>query len=112
MPSLPDSPPSLAPRSLAPDPAHTLPRVRVKSLSLNPTVYRKRIDEVERTARPGDLVAVHDDDEKLLGYGLYNPKSEIAVRMVRFDEQLPDDDFWNTLLQRAVSLRRDLLRLD
>ena len=109
---LPDAPASLAPRPLSPDPAQPLPRVRVKSLSLNPTVYRKRIDEVERTARAGDLVAVHDDDERLLGYGLYNPKSEIAVRMVRFDGQLPDDAFWNELLQRAVSLRRDVLKLD
>src|SRR5690349_8298705 len=107
-----DGPASLAPRSLSPDPNQPLPRVRVKSLSLNPTVYRKRIDEVERTAKPGDLVAVHDDDERLLGYGLYNPKSEIAVRMVRFDQQLPDDAFWNELLQRAVSLRREVLKLD
>lgn len=112
VPRIPDGPASVAPRPLSPDPAHTLPRVRVKSLSLNPTVYRKRIDEVERTARPGDLVAVHDDDEKLLGYGLYNPKSEIAVRMVRFDQQLPDDAFWNDLLIRAVALRRDVLKLD
>src|SRR5215213_7163389 len=104
-PRIADGPASLAPRPLSPEPSQVLPRVRVKSLSLNPTVYRKRIDEVERTARPGDLVAVHDDDERLLGYGLYNPKSEIAVRMVRFDEQLPDDAFWNDLLARAVSLR-------
>jgi len=103
---------SLAPRPLAADPSQPLPRVRVKSLSLNPTVYRKRIEQVEGTARPGDLVAVYDADHRLLGYGLYNPKSEIAVRMVRFDEQLPDDAFWNELLQRAVSLRRDVLKLD
>jgi 23S rRNA (cytosine1962-C5)-methyltransferase len=103
---------ALLPRRLAADPAAPLPRVRVKSLSLNPTVYRKRIEEVERTARPGDLVAVHDADERLLGYGLYNPKSEIAVRMIRFDSELPDDAFWNELLRRAVSLRREVLRLD
>jgi 23S rRNA (cytosine1962-C5)-methyltransferase len=102
----------LRPRPLSPDLAQPLPRVRVKSLSLNPTVYRKRIDEVERTARPGDLVAVHDEDERVLGYGLYNPKSEIAVRMVRFEAQPPDDPFWNDLLQRAVALRRDVLKLD
>jgi 23S rRNA (cytosine1962-C5)-methyltransferase len=110
--SSPHGPAALQPRPLAPDATQPLPRVRVKSLSLNPTVYRKRIDEVERTARPGDLVAVHDEFERLLGYGLYNPKSEIAVRMVRFEPQLPDNAFWDDLLQRAVSLRRDLLKLD
>ncbi len=102
----------LAPRALAADTRQPLPRVRVKSLSLNPTVYRKRIDEVERTARPGDLVAVHDFEERILGYGLYNPKSEIAVRMVRFEPEPPDDTYWNELLTRAVALRREMLKLD
>ena len=47
----------------------------------HPLIYRKRIDKVE-DARPGDLVAVYGPGEQLLGYGLYNPRSEIAVRML------------------------------
>jgi 23S rRNA (cytosine1962-C5)-methyltransferase len=103
---------SLAPRSLALDPAAPLPEVRVKSISLNPTVYRKRIDHVDRAAQMGDLVRVVDGDNRTLGFGLYNPKSEIAVRMVRFEEALPDEAFWDDLLSRAVSLRRVVLKLD
>jgi 23S rRNA (cytosine1962-C5)-methyltransferase len=86
----------------------------------HPLVYRKRIRRVDAAARPGDMVAVYcpreNDGEshsaELLGYGLYNPKSEIAVRMLRFDARLPDDRFWNELLGRAVSFRREVLRLD
>jgi 23S rRNA (cytosine1962-C5)-methyltransferase len=49
---------------------------------------------------------------RLFAYGLYNPKSEIAVRIVRWSEDLPDDAFFNTLLDRAVELRVDTLRLN
>ncbi|MCA9267855.1 MAG: class I SAM-dependent rRNA methyltransferase, partial [Planctomycetales bacterium] len=48
----------------------------------------------------------------LLGYGLYNPRSEIAVRMIRFGDALPDAEFWRDRFARAVELRRGLLRLD
>ena len=34
------------------------------------------------TRRPGDLVEVRDGDGELAGYGLYNPKSELALRML------------------------------
>ena len=71
----------------------------------HPLVYRKRIDKVE-DARPGDLVAVYGPGEQLLGYGLYNPRSEIAVRMVFSGAELPDDARWQVVLEGAVRLRR------
>lgn len=57
-------------------------------------------------------MAVYDDDEQLVGYGLYNPQSEIVVRMLWHEPTLPDDEAWNVKLRRATELRRDLLRLD
>ena len=48
----------------------------------------------------------------LFGYGLFNPKSEIAVRVLRFTSQLPDDAFIDQLLDRAIQLRTETLRLD
>ena len=48
----------------------------------------------------------------LLGYGVYNPRSEISVRILRFGSQLPDEAFWDATLATAVELRRDVLRLD
>ncbi len=93
----------------------TLPAVRLKSATRYPLIYRKRIDDVERGARPGDLVAVYAPDgsgERLLGFGLYNPKSEITVRVVRHGDTPPDEAFWDACLTRAVQLRKDLLRLD
>jgi 23S rRNA (cytosine1962-C5)-methyltransferase len=105
-------------RPLSPDPTRPLPSVTLRATIWHPLIYRKRIRTVEGNPRPGDLVAVYaplpDQEEgppQLFGYGLYNPKSEITLRMVRFSPELPDEPFWTGLLQRAVELRTDLLRL-
>ena len=98
-------------RPLAPDPSAPIPAAFVRSPSWHPFLYRKRIERVEK-ARPGDLVAVYGPNDRVLGYGLYNPRSEIAVRMVFYGEELPDDAAWQKKLDEAVTLRRDMLRLD
>ena len=77
-----------AQRPLAPDPAAPIPAAFVRTLTCHPLLYRKRIERVEK-ARPGDLVAVYGPGDRLLGYGLYNPRSEIAVRMVFYGEICP-----------------------
>lgn len=96
---------------LSPDPTRPLPAVFLKSATNYPLIYRKRIERVEGKARPGDWVALYYD-EQLLAYGLYNPRSEIVVRVLRRGQDLPDDTFWRGLLARSVSLRRELLHLD
>jgi 23S rRNA (cytosine1962-C5)-methyltransferase len=76
-----------------------------------PIVYRKRIASAEN-ARPGDLAVVYDAEKKILGYGYFNPRSEIAVRMLRFGEQPPDRASLREVLASAVALRREMLALD
>ena len=98
-------------RPLSPDPTRPIPAVFLKSPTTYPLIYRKRIASTDKHARPGDWVAIYHE-EQLLGYGIFNPRSEIVVRVVRRGNELPDEDFWRSILTRAVSLRRDLLRLD
>lgn len=102
----------LAPRPLCPDPASKIEEVVLKSATNFPLLYRKRIHSVSPHAKAGDWVAVYGAKEELVGYGLYNPRSEIRVRMVRFGGELPDEAFWDSRLAQAVALRRDLLKLD
>ncbi len=99
-----------AQRPLAVEPSAELPAVVLRAAVRQPLIYRKRLAEWGN-ARPGDVVAVYAGDE-LIGYGLFNPRSEIAVRMLSFGAQLPDAGFWEARLRRAVALRRELLRLD
>ncbi|MBL9123336.1 MAG: class I SAM-dependent rRNA methyltransferase, partial [Planctomycetaceae bacterium] len=63
-------------------------------------------------AGPGDLVEVIDRRGERCGFGLYNPRSEISVRMLRHGQAPPDENFWQQRLEQAVALRRDLLQLD
>ncbi|MGE0755995.1 MAG: class I SAM-dependent rRNA methyltransferase [Pirellulaceae bacterium] len=93
------------------DASANLPAIYLKSPTNYPLIYRKRVARLEGKARPGDWVAVYHETQ-LLGYGVYNPRSEIVVRVLRRGGELPDRTFWQDVLSRAVALRRELLRLD
>lgn len=66
---------------------------------------------IDPAARPGDVVTVYDKGGNLFGRGLFNPRSQIAVRMLAHRDVPIDDAFWRGRLEQAVALRR-MLRLD
>jgi 23S rRNA (cytosine1962-C5)-methyltransferase len=86
--------------------------VWLKSAGLHPLIYRKRIVRVDREAGPGDLVAVREEGGERAGFGLYNPKSELALRMLSRDERVPDEAWWKGRLEDAVRLRVETLKLN
>lgn len=100
-----------ADRDLNCGPPDSLCKVHLKSPTGHPIVYRKRIDRVEGSPRPGDYVGVLHEGQ-WQGFGVYNPRSELALRIVRWGMEPPDDAFWTETLEHALSLRRDLLQLD
>lgn len=100
------------PRGLVADEPGSLPEVRLRSVSFSPFLYRKMIDQADRLAEPGGLVRVVDPRGETFGFGLFNPRSEIVVRMLAHGPELPPADFWQRRLSDAASLRQDLLRLD
>ena len=105
----PLSPSVLADRGL--DPPAQLPTIEVKSPSWHPHLFRRRLGAFDPAATHGDLVRVATSDGTLFGYGLFNPRAEIAVRLLTRGETLPDADWWRGRLAAAVSLRRNLLEL-
>ena len=97
---------------LGPDSSEPIPIVHAKTRMLHPILYRKRLSRIE-DARPGDLVAVYAEGyQSPMGYGLYNPRSEMSVRMLWNSPELPGDAAWADKLAAAVTLRRDVLKLD
>lgn len=70
------------------------------------------IQDASPDARPGDVVAVYDKKGELFGHALYNPHSQIALRMLCFGAEPVDEAFWQRAVGRATDLRRGLLRLD
>ena len=89
-----------------------IPLVVVKSPSRQPLYYRKRIATVPKNVQPGDLVSVGLGNGTHLGYGIYNPRAELALRMLTPDALPPGNEEWTQRLQTAVELRRSTLQLD
>lgn len=103
---------SLTPRPLAPEHPDRIPTIEVKSAGQHPNLFRKRINFVAHEVRAGDYVRVIDSDRRVVGYGIINPRAELAVRMLTWGDRIPDKAFWQEKLARAVQLRRDVLKLD
>jgi 23S rRNA (cytosine1962-C5)-methyltransferase len=71
----------------------------------HPWIYRSDITAV--TAHPGDCVAVHDHRGRPLGCALYSDRSQIALRMLTRDAEVPPA-LWHDRLARAIAFRASL----
>ncbi len=90
------------------------PTVAVRSAGHHPYVYRKMVIGPVGPVRPrdGDIVRVVDRDGLPIGFGLWNGRSQINLRILSQGVEVPGPAFWEGRLDRAIALRRDLLRLD
>ncbi len=74
----------------------------------HPWVYSNAIDRVEGTAEPGSVVSLIDHDGRLIGRGAYNPRSQIAVRMLTRADEPVDPAFFARRISSAQALRATL----
>lgn len=86
-----------------------MPRVSIKTVSFHPSIWPKMIGETSPDARPGDLVEVLDRDGATFGWGLFNPRSNMPLRIVRHGQEPVDEDFFLEAIESAGALRRELL---
>ncbi len=111
------SPPPPAPIAI-PDrplePSGDLPIVAVRAAGNHPFVYRKMVIAPAGSVRPvdGDLVRVVDRDNVPLGFGLWNSRSQITLRLLTPGVNAPGLEFWRERLGRAAALRREFLGID
>jgi 23S rRNA (cytosine1962-C5)-methyltransferase len=69
-------------------------------------VFSGAIDSVGSALEPGEIADVVAADGRFLARGMVNPKSQIVVRLLTWDEtQSVDAAFWEERLRRAASLR-------
>jgi 23S rRNA (cytosine1962-C5)-methyltransferase len=62
--------------------------------------------------QPGDLVRAVSREGEFRGYGLWNPRSQIALRLLTRQPDPPGATFWKSRLESATALRTKLLALD
>ncbi len=66
------------------------------------------VGNADAAARPGDVVNIYDKSGAFFGRGLYNPQSNIVLRVLVRSDLAIDDAFWRTRLGEAIDLRRRL----
>ena len=90
-----------------------LSKVKLAYAPAGPNAFRRMIGSAG-AATAGEIVAVYDKNDRPYGVGLYNPRSQIALRI--FTRENPDifdlEGFIKRQVSRAVSFRKDVLKLD
>src|SRR4051794_6564393 len=70
-----------------------MPWVQLRNAIYHPSIFRKMVGRMDTTVKNGDLVAVYDRDGKRFGSGLLSTQSQIALRMLTFDDSPIDESF-------------------
>ena len=89
-----------------------MPSVQLKYQTFHPSIWPKMVGEVSRDAKAGDLVEVIGKQGTRFGWGLWNPKARMPLRIVSHSLEEIDETFFEYAIARAGGLRRDFLRLD
>ncbi len=87
-------------------------RGEVAALSRHPWIFSGAIARVTGDPEPGAEVDVLDSGGSFLGRGLFNPHSQIRVRLYTAVDEPLDSAFFARRIATAVALRRDMLGLD
>ncbi len=72
----------------------------------HPWLFRSDIERVSGNPLPGDAVDVFGLDGRFLGRGLFNPNSQIAIRMLTRWEEPITRDFFERRIRQAWSYRQ------
>ena len=91
-----------------------LPQVVLRTTrgTRHPWVYRRMLREVHDDLESGTLVEAVGRDGQLVGRGFYNPRSEIALRILTEDpREVPDARWFRARIAQAVELRHAVLKL-
>jgi 23S rRNA (cytosine1962-C5)-methyltransferase len=71
----------------------------------HPWAYANAIERLEGDAQPGDVVSLLDHDGRFIGRGLFNPRSQIPLRLLTREDVPVDAAFFRERLARAKGLR-------
>ncbi|MDX2186250.1 MAG: class I SAM-dependent rRNA methyltransferase [Opitutaceae bacterium] len=88
------------------------PWAQLKYFTFAPAIFPRLLGEVSSDARPGDFVNVYDKNGSLCGGGLYNSRAKIPLRVVSHSTTPVSEAYFEEAIERAVSFRRRVLKLD
>ncbi len=101
------------PKPVAADTGLPVVKLRIDRNSGHPWVFQKMVETPARKIPNGAVVDVVDRSGQWVGRGLYNGHSRITLRVLTADPaEAIDAAFFARKIKAAVSLRRDVLKLD
>jgi 23S rRNA (cytosine1962-C5)-methyltransferase len=71
----------------------------------HPWIFSGAIERTEGNPTPGDIVTVTDLKGRFLARGYWNPKSQIQVRILTWQDEPIDEAWWRRMLKRAIDGR-------
>jgi 23S rRNA (cytosine1962-C5)-methyltransferase len=74
----------------------------------HPWVYANAVERLDGEAAAGDVVSLVDHDGRFIGRGIFNPRSQIPVRLLTRKDEAIDAAFFVARLREAQSLRTRL----
>lgn len=72
----------------------------------HPWVFLSDIDHADRSAQPGDTVSVCTKQGAFLAKAVYNPKSQIALRILSLHDEHINTEFIKGRVRRAIEYRK------
>ena len=85
------------------------PRHALPFFKRHPWLFAGAIRSVRGNPEPGEAVVLYSNEGEFIAHGLFNPHSQIRVRLYSWNEQVPiDREFWKTRIQSALQLRSSL----
>lgn len=75
----------------------------------HPWIFSGAVESVEGNSEAIGVADVFDHKKTWIARGLYNPKSQIRVRLLTWQEETIDRDFFARRISQALALRQDFL---
>lgn len=73
-----------------------------------PWVYRNELKKIPKNVKSGELISIFSSDGKFLGIGYINLNSVITVRVLSFNKEKIDIDFFKRRIVKALEKRNNL----
>ncbi len=77
----------------------------------NPWLYRNEIKKFPKNVTAGSLVEIYSEKGQSLGIGYINPKSLITVRVLSFEKENIDINFFIKKIKKALEKRKKLEKI-
>ncbi len=81
-------------------------------LSRHPWIFKSDIDHTDNFAEPGGIVSIRNSKGRFLAKAFYNPKSQIALRVMSYAEEDIDRGFISRRVHEAIEYRRSFSDLE